>query len=101
MTAFNIVRFQVKDGMDEQFLKTQQDFTLNSPGFQEGHLIKSGDHRYCFIGMWDSAKDSLNAENDMVSLLDQFRDTLEDQGTNKGVTDFDVGDALIDYYRSK
>ena len=97
MSGFNVVRFTVKDGMDNKFLSENENFAFDVPGFKRGNMIKTGDHNYCFIAEWDSASDSMNAEAKMVAMLDCFRDTLEDQGEGKGVTDFVVGDTVVEY----
>lgn len=98
MSGFNVVRFTVKNGMDDKFLSANEKFTFDVPGFKHGNMIKTGEHDYCFIAEWESAKDSLNAESAMVAMLDCFRDTLEDKGNGKGVTDFVVGDAVVEYH---
>lgn len=98
MSGFNVVRFTVKEGMDDKFLSQNKNFTFDVPGFKHGNIIKTGDHNYCFIAEWDSAKDSINAEEKMVSMLDCFRDTLEEQSNGNGVTDFVVGDAVVEYH---
>lgn len=98
MSGYNVVRFTVKDGMDEKFLSANKNFVFDAAGFKHGSMIKTGDHNYCFIAEWDSAKDSINADKKMISMLDNFRDTLEEQETGSGVTDFVVGDTVIDYH---
>ena len=98
MSAFNVVRFTVKEGMDDEFISQNKNFSFDVPGFKHGNMIKTGDHNYCFIAEWDSAKDSINAEEKMVSMLDCFRDTLEEQSNGGGVTDFVVGDAIVEYH---
>ena len=98
MSGFNVVRFTVKDGMDEKFLSENKKFNFDEPGFKRGNMIKTGDHNYCFIAEWNSASDSMNAEASMVAMLDCFRDTLEDRGDGNGVTDFVVGDAVVEYH---
>ena len=99
MTGFNVVRYEIKQGMEDKFLKVHENITFDPPftGFKQGHLIKTGDLRYCYIGKWDSAADSSNAESRMVEWLDQFRDTLVDQGPGTGVTDFISGDSIFKY----
>lgn len=98
MSGFNVVRFTVKDGMDDKFLSENKKFIFDDPGFKRGNMIKTGDHNYCFIAEWESASDSMNAEASMVEMLNCFRDTLEDMGDGKGVTDFVVGDAVVEYH---
>ena len=83
--------------MEERFINIHKQFMFNMRGFRRGHLIKTGETSYCFLGEWNSSEDSLNAENSMVEMLDKFRDTLDDQGSGVGVTDFVVGDAVIEY----
>ena len=98
MSGFNVVRFTVKDGMDDKFISENKNFVFDVPGFKSGNMIKTGDHDYCFIAEWDSASDSMNAEAKMVAMLDSFRDTLEEQANGKGVTDFVVGDTVVEYH---
>jgi hypothetical protein len=98
MSGFNVVRFTVKDGMDDKFLSENKNFVFDVQGFKAGNMIKTGDHEYCFIAEWDSASDSINAESKMVAMLDSFRDTLEKQASGKGVTDFVVGDTVVEYH---
>ena len=98
MSGYNIVRFTVKDGMDEKFLNANQNLHFEDEGFKNAHMIKTGDHNYCFIAEWNSASDSINAEDSMVAMLDSFRDTLEEQGDSKDVTDFIVGDEILEYH---
>jgi hypothetical protein len=97
MSGFNVVKFTVKDGMDDKFLSENKKFDFNVAGFKRANLMKTGDHEYCFIAEWDSASDSLNAEEKMVAMLDSFRDTLEEQANGNGVTDFVVGDTVVEY----
>lgn len=98
MSGYNVVRFTVKDGMDDKFLSANRDLHFEAEGFRNAHMIKTGDHNYCFIAEWDSASDSLKAEDSMVAMLDCFRETLEEQAEGKGVTDFIVGDEIIEYH---
>ena len=59
MSGFNVVRFTVKDGMDDKFLSENKKFIFDDPGFKRGNMIKTGDHNYCFIAEWESASDSM------------------------------------------
>ncbi len=95
MSGFNVVKFTVKDGMDDKFISENKNFGFDVAGFKRGNMIKTGEHDYCFIAEWDSASDSLNAEASMVAMLDCMRDTLEKKGN--GVTDFVVGDTVVEY----
>lgn len=98
MSGYNVVRFTVKDGMDDEFISENQKIHFDVPGFKHASMIKTGEHDYCFIAEWNSAEDSLNAEDKMVAMLDSFRDTLEEQSSGSGVTDFVVGDSIVEYH---
>ena len=41
MTAYHVVRFKVKPGMNQKFVDTQRD-RQGFPGMREGALIKTG-----------------------------------------------------------
>jgi hypothetical protein len=96
MAAYNVVRFRVKPGRDEDFIDAHRRIEEHLPGFRRGSLIHTGDRSYCFIGEWDSAVDTLNAEARMISILDSFRDTLEDLGGGLGVTDPVSGEVVLE-----
>ena len=96
MSAFNVVRYRVKSGMDEEFLKVHRQADFNFPGFRRGHVIKTGEQTYCFIGEWDSASAALESEPGMIDILNQFSDTLEELDSGKK-TDPVFGDSLIEY----
>jgi Antibiotic biosynthesis monooxygenase len=95
MTAFNVVRFKVKPGREQAFL----DFH-NQPrvikGMREGALIKTGERSYCLIAKWDSQEAIIAARPQMISMLDQFRNDLEDLGPGLGVTDAVSGAVSVD-----
>ncbi len=87
MTAFNVVRFKVKTGMEETFLNAHKDVAAHWPGLRHANIIKTGDGRYCIIGEWDSMEAMAAARPQMIATLDTFRHTLEDLGGGMGVTD--------------
>ena len=60
MTAFNVVRFKVKPGRDEEFLDAHRSVERDWPGLQRVNLIQTGEHDYCIIGEWTDM-DSLAA----------------------------------------
>ncbi len=96
MAAFNIVRFRVKSGGESKFLEEHRNATRDFPGFRRGSVIDAGDRWYCFVGEWDDADSIAKAEDDMVKVLDRFRDTLEDLGGDLGVTDPLAGPAVVE-----
>lgn len=96
MTTFNVVRFQIKPGRDEEFLAAHRDGKARWPGLVAGHIIKTGDQSYCLIGEWADAAAIAAARPQMIATLNSFRDTLEDLGGGRGVTDAVSGDEVVD-----
>jgi quinol monooxygenase YgiN len=54
MTAFNIVRFRVKPGHQEQFIAQHRSMNPDLKGFRSGSLVRTGENTFCFIGEWTS-----------------------------------------------
>ncbi len=97
MKAYNVVRFRVKPGREEEFLdKNRKMNQLTMKGFLGGAVVKTGDRTYCFIGEWDTFASIVAARPQMIGILDTFRDTLEDLGGGLGVTDPVSGEAVIE-----
>ncbi len=96
MSAFNIVRFRVKPGMEDRFLEANRKLGRNFEGFIKGHLIKTGDRSFCLIGEWEDMDSIASNRSKMISNLDSFRDLLEDLGNGLGVTDPVSGEAIMD-----
>src|SRR5690242_13283752 len=80
MTAFNIVRFRVKPGREQEFLEAHRKAQFRVPECKRVALIKTGERAYCVVGEWNTFQDIANARPKMISILDSFRDTLEDLG---------------------
>ena len=87
MTAFNVVRFRVKPGRDQEFIDAHQKIQANWPGLRHVNIIKTGERAYCVIAEWLDMGALANARPLMIATLDSFRDTLEDLGGSLGVTD--------------
>lgn len=87
MTAFNAVRFKVKSGQEQVFLDAHKRVDRSWPGLRHVNMIKTGERSYCVIGEWDSMEALAAARPEMIKTLDSFRDTLEDMGSDLGVTD--------------
>ena len=86
MTAFNVVRFRVKPGRDQEFLDAHKNIQ-NWPELQRVNMIKTGERTYCIIAEWADMDALANARSNMIATLNSFRDTLEDLGGGLGVTD--------------
>ena len=87
MTAFNVVRFKVKPGCEQQFIDGHRKARPAFKGFLGGNLINTGDRTFCLVGEWRTFQNIANARPQMIALLDGFRDMLEDLGGGLGVTD--------------
>jgi hypothetical protein len=87
MTAYNAVRFRVKDGREQDFLDAHKRVEANWPGLRHANIIKTGERSYCIIAEWSDMDSLVNARPNMIATLDSFRDTLEDLGGGLGVTD--------------
>ena len=85
MTAWNVVRFRVKPGREEEFLAAHR--AVNRGGFKgmrRFSMFKTGNSSYCVIGEWQSLKNLADARPQMIGTLDTFRDCLEDLGGGLG-----------------
>lgn len=87
MTAFNVVRFRVKPGRDQDFIDAHKKVAADWPGLVHVNLVKTGDRAYCVIAEWTSMDALASARPNMIATLDTFRDTLEDLGGGLGLTD--------------
>ena len=97
MTAYNVVRFRVKPGMEDQFVASQRkSLQGDMPGTLDAALIKTGDRTYCFIGKWKSFDDIAAARPQMIGFLDEVRGMLEDLGGGLGVTDPVSGTTVVE-----
>jgi quinol monooxygenase YgiN len=95
MSAFNVVRFRVKPGRDQDFLDAHKKVEAVWPGMVHANIIKTGDRSYCIIGEWEDMDACINARPNMIATLDSFRDTLEDLGGGLGVTDPAAGPVVL------
>ena len=96
MAAFNAVRFKVKPGRDEEFLAAHRSVDRSWPGLNRVNMIQTGEHEYCIIGEWDDMDSLAAARPNMRATLDTFRDTLEELGDGRGVTDPVSGPVVLE-----
>ena len=87
MTAFNVVRFRVKPGRDEEFLKAHHKVASDWPGVRRVAIIKTGEQNYCLIAEWPDINTLASARPQLIATLSTFRDTLEELAGGLGVTD--------------
>lgn len=95
MPAFNVVRFRVKPGNEQQFIETHASMRPTLKGFVGGHLIRTGDRTFCMVGEWRNFQSIVDARPHMISMLDQVRDLLEELGSELGVTDPVSGESVL------
>jgi quinol monooxygenase YgiN len=77
MTAFNAVRFKVKQGRNQEFLDAHNRIDRDWPGLRHVNMIQTGDQNFCIIGEWDDMDSLAAARPNMVATLDTFRDMIE------------------------
>ncbi|MCI0599133.1 MAG: antibiotic biosynthesis monooxygenase [Beijerinckiaceae bacterium] len=96
MTAFNVVRFRVKPGREQEFLDAHKSVQADWPGLRRVNMINTGERSYCIIGEWADMVNLAAARPNMIATLDSFRDTLEDLGGGLGVTDPVSGPVVLE-----
>ena len=101
MTAFNVVRFRVKPGRDEEFIEAHEDADPIFEGLRKFSLFSTGPGTYCIVGEWETMDDLAAARPDMIGMLDNVRHLLEDFGGGMGVTDPVSGAALVEHTPAK
>ena len=70
MTAFNIVRFRVKPGHEQQFIDAHRGFKRPFAGFRGGALVKTGERTFCVVGEWTNFKRLADARPQMIAILE-------------------------------
>ena len=96
MAAFNVVRFRVKPGRDQEFLEAHKRIVADWAGLKRVNMIKSGDQSYCIIGEWTDMEALAKARPQMIATLDTFRHMLQDLGGGLGVTDPISGPVVLE-----
>jgi len=97
MKAYNVVRFRVKPGRDQDFIEQNRKMAdRKMKGFLGGALVKTGERTYCLMGEWENFDAIVAARPEMIAILDTFRDMLEDLGGDLGVTDPVSGEAVLE-----
>src|SRR5262249_15354267 len=96
MAAFNIVRFRVKPGRDQQFLDAHRRVNAEWFGLKRVNLIKTADRSYCIIAEWADMEALAAARPKRIAALNSFRDTLEKLGDDLGVIDPVSGPVVLE-----
>ena len=96
MTKFsNVVRFEVKSEYADEFLKHFSELPTHE-GLLSQILIKTGEQKYCAVGLWESEDAVIKARPRMISSLDAMRHMLEEISPEIGVTDAISGPVVIE-----
>ena len=82
----NNVRVLVKEGCEEDYLKTVEAWATPD-GMSERYLAKTGERRYCFVGLWESEEKLISARPCMIEHLNSVRGFLDELSPELGVTD--------------
>ena len=96
MSAFNVVRFRVKPGMENDFIDAHRKMLPDFKGMRKISLVKTGERTFCVIGEWESMDSIVKARSNMIARLDTMRNMLEDLGGGLGVTDPVSGEAVVE-----
>ena len=97
MTAYNIVRFRVKPGREEEFVDAHRNFAAEGfPGMRRVSLVDTGGGTYCVLGEWESFDDIVSARPSMISTLEVLREMLDELSPELGVTDPVSGHAVVE-----
>jgi quinol monooxygenase YgiN len=94
MTAFNVVRFKVRPGCQQQFIDLHRRIRPAFKGFLSGDLVQTGERTFFLVGKWRDMNAIVAARPEMIGVLDQLRDLLEDLGGGLGVTDPVSGESV-------
>lgn len=98
MAAYNVVRFRVKPGREDEFIALNKQMgDAGIMGLRSGALVKTGDRAYCLIAEWDLFDAIVAARPAMIASLDGMRGLLEDLGGGLGVTDPVSGSAVFEF----
>ena len=82
----NNVRVLCKEGSEEAFLAATEAW-VNPAGMTDAYWAKTGERRYCFVGLWESEAALIAARPQMIEHLNDVRDCLEELSPELGVTD--------------
>ena len=97
MTKFiTTVRFLVRQGFEEEFVKRNKELDRNGR-MEQFTLIKTGENAFCIIGTFASKEELLAARPKMIEQLDTMRHTLEEISPDLGVTDPASGPVVYDW----
>jgi heme-degrading monooxygenase HmoA len=95
VSAFNVVRFRVRAGCEQEFIDAHRNMRPQFKGLVQANLVRTGDQTFCVVGEWRDFASLAAARPEMIGLLDGFRHLLEDLGGGLGVTDPVSGESVV------
>lgn len=90
----NNVRILVKEGCEDKYLAAVEAWKLPA-GMSDRYLAKTGERRYCFVGLWNNEEMLIAARPYMIEHLNSVRDFLEELSPDLGVTDPVSGPVVV------
>jgi antibiotic biosynthesis monooxygenase (ABM) superfamily enzyme len=67
MTAFNVVRFRVKPGREQEFLDAHKKAQADWPDLKHANIINTGERTYCVIAEWTDMASLAKARPNMIA----------------------------------
>ena len=88
----SVVKFETKPGYVEAFVQNAKYHPLKDiDGLIEVTLIRTDENKFTWIAEYDDILSVINAQDDLVSILDTQRHMLIDVTDENGVTDPESG----------
>lgn len=85
-----------KEKLRGKSLEIYPSLTLDEDGIERlSHIAKTGEHRYCFVGHWESEEKFVVARPQMSKHLESVRELLDEITPEQGITDPVSGPVLI------
>lgn len=97
MSAYNVVRFRVKPGNEDEFVNYYRTLKSTMDGLRKLALIKTGERAYCIVGEWENMQSIVDARPVLLKRLDSMRNLLEELEGGLGVTDPVSGEAIVEH----
>jgi len=95
MTAFNVVKFNVKPECLTEFIALTTSFEL-VPGCIRRVMIRTGETTFCTIGEWHGTRDLTDGRAASIDNLEKMRPMLNKISETLGVTDAVSGETVYD-----
>ena len=99
--AFNIARYRVKPGSEQDFVVSVRQAVTDSRGtahgFKRAALVDIGTRAFVFLGEWESLASLTRTGPSMIASIDSKRELLEELGGSVGSTHVVSGEVVVAY----